>query len=308
MKKLLKIMIFFITFISLCNNINAKNYSGSIKSAEEYLLNQYDLKNTYSRYLLEIPGVNNTNYYDNYDNSSLNFKYGGFLSEKEFNVTKRNKNNNYSYLYEIDEFWTLTKGAGTSTRKVISKITNDVNTEETFPKTKVTEYVQNTSSVVGTGEFSDPWIFVPQYEVILKVNNPEKGKLINPVYPYDEVDYVKMYISPGGANNIKIEPKGIYQYLGNTCGHIINDASIRSKTENKLIVHEVTRDFECTINFGERPLKVGIDNDVNDTNDNEIKNIYMLPNKAWYSDEQGQNQINVVNDLPSKDGYTTEGF
>ena len=179
MKRILKMAIIFITFIFFCYDVSALSYEEAVSKAEMYLIKEYDLKNTYSRYLITVPNTRNIGYYENYDRTNNSFAYGGLLSEGEFNVTTRNKGNRYSYLYESDDYWTLTTGEDSEHKKVISLTTNELKIdvpENNKPGLRVTEYVRNDATVVGTGEYSDPWILIPQYEVKLKVNIAEDGE------------------------------------------------------------------------------------------------------------------------------------
>ena len=117
-----------------------------------------------------------------------------------------------------------------------------------------------------------------------------------------------MYLTSNSIEHIEINAITGYQYLGNTCGYIINDADVRNGSSNKLIVHEISRDFECTINFGEKPLEIKLDNDTIDDNDGSLQKVYLLPGKSWYNDEQAQNQTSKVNNVPTKQRHTTIGF
>ena len=309
MKKIFKIVFFIMTFLFFYYNVHALNYGSSVNLVEKYLSSKYDYKDTYERYIYKIPSNAVLSFYDNFDDSTTKFEYGGFLSEKEFNVTTRGKKNEYSYLFETEPFWTLTDGVSGGTKKIISSKVEDLPKENALPKTKVTEYLKNEVYVSGTGQYNDPWFIIPQHRVYIKTNFSSKGLL-----SLDNVNSdsnVTLYLTADDTNFIYVKPVDGYEYLGNTCGYILNDANVRNKAEgreNQLIITEVRRDTECVINFGERPFKVAIDNDVTDDNDSDLGAIYVLPKKSWYSDAEATNQITSVSDFPVINGYKTKGF
>ena len=177
MNKIRKIVLCLITCIVMVTTVNAKStFSESESTASEYLSENVDLKDTYSRFLKV---VENKNKFYTYGSPNDTYRLGGLLSYEEFKITTRKKNNTYSYLFESDEYWTNTM-YGTEERMVVSRNDKPVKPTSTpTPKygTRVTEYVKNETRVSGTGAFSDPWIFEPQFNVTLKSNNPSRGKI-----------------------------------------------------------------------------------------------------------------------------------
>ena len=149
MNKMVKIIISLMTCIVMVTTVNAKStFSESEKTASNYLSENIDIKDTYSRFLKV---VENRNKFYTYGSPTESYKLGGLLSYEEFKITTRNKSNTYSYLYESDEYWTNTI-YGTNERMVVSKSDKPVNPNGTpTPKhgTRVTEYVRNETRVSG---------------------------------------------------------------------------------------------------------------------------------------------------------------
>ena len=312
MKKISKIIVLVITFMFLSCNIKALNYSNAVSKAENYLNSIYEYKTTYHRYLIPIPEDKVTKFYTELEQNGENFKYGGLLSEYEFLITEKHRGNKYSYLYESDDFWTLSNGNKENTKKVISNNVNNVDIHEESPGVKVTEFVDDNTMIMGAGAYDDPWVFVPKYQVTIKTNDKNKGMLIDPtVSPKTETEEVTITLSRNSRAFLNIKAKEGYQYLGNTCGYIINDIDIRNSnnvTQGQLIIYEVSKDLECEIIFGAKTFEVLLETDGNSFNNNNLNKIYIFPQKSWYSDNKAQNQISKINNLPRKKGFKTEGL
>ena len=220
-----------------------------------------DYKFSYEKYI--YTPTNNSSFYNN-DSSA--FIKGGMLNLEEFKITLKNgtKGLYYSYLYEGNPFWTITQGSSSTKRKVIENGYTEYNTNQSYPHidTKITEYVLPTASVVGQGTYNDPFIFAPQYKVMIKVNNSERGVIVNS--SNEEVSSIEFLATESDFRQIKIKTKGKYGYIGSTCGTILNEIQASSGI---LVLSGVTRDTECTINFGEKPTSVILDQSQN----NKIK-------------------------------------
>ena len=116
MNKLRKIAFCLIICMVMIITVNAKStFSESEKAASNYLSENIDIKDTYSRFLKV---VENRNKFYTYGSPTESYKLGGLLSYEEFKITTRNKSNTYSYLYESDEYWTNTI-YGTNERMVV---------------------------------------------------------------------------------------------------------------------------------------------------------------------------------------------
>lgn len=312
MKKISKIIVLVITFMFLSCNIKALNYSNAVSKAENYLNSIYEYKTTYHRYLIPIPEDKVTKFYTELEQNGENFKYGGLLSEYEFLITEKHRGNKYSYLYESDDFWTLSNGNRENTKKVISNNVNNVDIHEESPRVKVTEFVDDNTMIMGAGAYDDPWVFIPKYQVTIKTNDKDKGMLIDTTSESQiKTEKITITIGSSTSTHINIKANEGYQYLGNTCGYIMNDIDIRNSnnlTQGQLKIYEVSKDLECEIIFGAKTFEVLLETDGNSFNNNNLNKIYIFPQKSWYSDNKAQNQISKINNLPRKKGFKTEGL
>ena len=295
MKKIL--LVLFLIFPIF---VNAVTYSSATTKAGSYM-ETGDFKYGYEKYI--YTPTNNSSFYNN--DSSLFIK-GGMLNLEEFRITLKNNTRSlyYSYLYEGNPYWTITNGSSSDERKIINSGFSSYKKTENSTKigTKITEYVIPTTSVVGQGTYSDPFIFAPQYKVLIKVNNGERGVMVDE--ENREVTSIEFLATESDYREIKIKSKGKYGYIGSTCGTILND--IQSST-GKIIISGVTRDTECTINFGERPIAVILNQDENTTPSNPAK-LYIIPENGWYSDEFANYSITTLIANPTKIGYTYKGY
>ena len=304
----IKKIIFVLLFFVFCLDINATStLSNAIQIATEEYLSGQDYISTYSKYI-QVPNSNKF-YLDTYNDTTiginttvLNNKLGGLLSKREFDITKKGKSNRYSYLFEADPFWTYTKGEGNKIY-IVNGEDKYINHGEKSG-TKVTEYLKTGVEVVGSGSYTDPWIFIPQYKVRLVSNDEDKGVIVTPEGENKEIEFVT---SRESTRDIEIQAKADYQYLGNTCGVIVNDFDIRKDpTKNIIKVQGVSRDIECTINFGEKPIRVEIEH-TGVTTKTIPETLYVIKTKDWYADEFGNDSISKVK-TATKEGYKIKGY
>ena len=296
MKKLLFFIILLIPFY-----INADTYDAAKDVAGEYM-DTGDYKFSYEKYIYTP-----TNISAFYNNDSSSFVKGGMLNLEEFKITLKNNTKElyYSYLYEGNPFWTITAGSSSSKRKVIEHGYNEYNTNQSYNHIgkKITEYVLPTSSVVGQGSYNDPFIFAPQYKVLIKVNNSERGVMINS--SNNEVSSMEFLATESDFRQIKIKSKGKYGYIGSTCGTILNEIQASSGI---LVLSGVTRDIECTINFGEKPTGVILDQSQNNKLKSNPEKLYIIPEFGWYTDEFANYSMTTLITNPERTGYTYQGY
>ena len=261
-----------------------------------------DYKFSYEKYI--YTPTNNSSFYNN-DSSA--FIKGGMLNLEEFKITLKNgtKGLYYSYLYEGNPFWTITQGSSSTKRKVIENGYTEYNTNQSYPHidTKITEYVLPTASVVGQGTYNDPFIFAPQYKVMIKVNNSERGVIVNS--SNEEVSSIEFLATESDFRQIKIKTKGKYGYIGSTCGTILNEIQASSGI---LVLSGVTRDTECTINFGEKPTSVILDQSQNNKIKSNPEKLYIIPEFGWYTDEFANYSLTTLITNPERIGYTYNGY
>lgn len=306
MKLLKKILFILFMLTLLITNVKAKHiYELAEKKASNYLNDNLNIRDTYSKY---IHIVEDRDLFYTKTKPEEDYKYGGLLSYEEFEITKNKKSeNSYSYLYEVNEYWTYTSDSENK-KKIVSNLPGslDINQKSNL---RVTEYTKPTVSVVGEGTYSDPWVFEPQFTVTLKTNNINKGKLIDPI-TNEEVSLVTYEMSSNQIRDLKIKPEEGNHYLGNKCGVIINDLNARITTgenANKLIIHKVTRDMECVINFGEKSSRM-ILHKYPDTTPASHDELFVIPNKGWYEDETSTTAISKLPTNPTLNGYDYKGY
>lgn len=106
MNKVLKILFGLLLNMFLIGNINAQSmYSQTETLASEYLDGNLNIRANYQRYLKVVD--DNSKFYKKGNPEKL-YSLGGLFSYEEFKITTKNRNNNYSYLFESDEYWTST--------------------------------------------------------------------------------------------------------------------------------------------------------------------------------------------------------
>ena len=307
MKILRKIPFIILMLTLLVTNVKAKyTYEQAELKASDYLNINLNIRDTYSKY---IHVVEDRDSFYTQNKPEKSYKYGGLLSYEEFEITKNKRSaNNYSYLYEVSEYWTYTSD-GEDKKKIIANLPGSLDKNNLKSNLRVTEYTKPNVSVVGEGTYSDPWMFEPQFTVTLKTNNENKGKLIDPITG-EEVTLVKLEMSSSQIKDLKIKPEAGNQYLGNKCGVIINDLNARITTgenANKLIIHKVSRDIECVINFGEKSSRM-ILHKYPDATLASHDELFVIPDKSWYEDETSTTAISKLPTNPTLNGYYYKGY
>ena len=301
MKKILVVFLLNILMIfPLC--IKADTYEKSLEISNTYM-SRTDFKNSYNKYIF-----------------IYNNKLGDMISKEEFDITRYNKNKEYqsigySYLWHSRPFWSKSKDG----EKYIS-ISNGYKSYEKSDssntlniKTKVTEYTKNNVSVYGSGTFSDPWLFMPEYKVRISVNDITKGYITDKDDKSIEKDSIELYLTQyDSLKHIYINSKGANKYIGSTCGYILNgidgNKELTSGDGPYLLVGNVTRDIECQINFGEKPSQIILSQDYTECGKSSPESIYFTTTKGWYSDEFGNANINSLTQIPCRIGYTFDGY
>ena len=296
MKKFLFIIMMFLPFF-----VGARSYNESSSFVSDYM-ETGDYKFSYFKYI--YTPTNNSSFYSN--DSNLFIK-GGLLSLEEFKITLKNNTRSlyYSYLYEGNPYWTLTKGSISSKRKTIDNgyAEYDVNDFQSHIGMKITEYIIPGSSIIGQGTYNDPFLFAPQYRVLIKVNNSERGVMLDK--DGNEITSLEFMATESFYKEIKIKSKGKYGYIGSTCGFVLNDIQASA---GKLVFSGATRDTECTINFGEKPSAVILDQSQNNKKVSNPEKLYIIPETGWYSDEFANYSIATLITNPARIGYTFKGY
>ncbi len=288
--------------------INADTFEESANKVSSYL-DRNEYKNSYNKYLY----ITESN------------RFSGMISKKEFDITRYDKDMNYrsmnySYLWNGKSYWseTVESGKNIPIRNDYLPLSSGEETDNIG--TRVTQIISNKTSVYGSGTYSDPWLFSPQYNVRIRVNDKTKGHITNEEYSSsvhdEEISFV--YVVGSGIKYIYIKSLGANQYIGSTCGYIINGINANNKYTQEengnvvakggyLIISNITRDTECMINFGEKPKKVILDQ-TNNTVNSSPKELYLASETGWYLDEFGNNQIMAISANPERLGYIYEGY
>lgn len=122
---------------------------------------------------------------------------------------------------------------------------------------------------------------------------------------------VSKIIASDETSEIYIEAQTGYEYLGNTCGVIVNDIDLRNRVSNKVKVLSVTRDVECMINFGVKSYKINLvpeERCYSEMTKPNLENVYVIVNDAWYSDYSSVNSISKLDNVPSLRNHVFQGY
>ena len=286
--------------------INASNYETESNNANRYILRNTYI-NTYSRYLLD--GNESFRIPFAFNNGSLStrdeFVYGGLLNKDEYILSKNSKGN--SYLYDGSSYWTMTEN-GSNVFTISYSGEKEVSSTSEEYLARATEFVRPETAVSGSGTINDPWVFEPMYNITF-VTDESKATFIslnNRNLNDSEKANVSTYIlgkcsTTGCIADIVVEPKSGYQYIANDCNG-------RYDTESHhLIVSNLNRDLTCTIRFGVGFFNITFDQE---SIDDGVKptEFYLQMNESFYKNKMATDVIRKLDDIPSRTGYTLEGF
>ena len=283
MKKIIRCLCFIMLAIPFV--INASTYSNEVSKANNYLERE-SFKNTYNKYILYGSSIPY-----NYENGELktdtSFNKGGFISKSEFESTKVK---NLSYLFDGTEYWTLTKD-GSNVYAITYTDMETAKSPSSNYSGRVTEYVKSTTTVKGSGTYTDPWTFDPMFKVTVKADN--RYATIN---ESENNVYVRGLCNQADCKaSIGVEEKSGYRYITNNCGATYN-------TETKKIeISNIRRDVVCTVVFGTGNYKITLVGATPNT-------IYLKYGENYYSDPEGQTIIRKINSITQKTGYTYKGY
>ena len=304
MKRMIKTLIIFLCCIPFL--VNALDYENGVRRAKTYMTSDY--KDTYQLYLIDgatkqLPfGFDETNKRHVVDSAfnaiggSTLPTLGGFISRKEFELSKGGTENVSSYMYDGRDFWTLTGGGGS--HYVVGRGTN-ASDSDGGPAVKVTEFVAHDTVVIGQGTKTDPWIFQPKYRITVT----GKGGTIN-----GSSEAVTQIVSKssGSATFVFVANSGnLYSY--NDCGltnsHV--DTTLADGRKQYTFTFEgINRNINCSIVAGKGIYK--LDFDPNDAT--QPKTIYAKNGEKFYEDSDGKVVFNKLTSIPTRTGYTLGGY
>lgn len=180
-----------------------------------------------------------------YDNGILSvdtyFKNGGLLNRYEFLVSKSSENN--TYLFNGNNYWTLTEN-GTKAYIIDNSSDNNISLKEKTELNggRVTEYIREETGVSGSGQYTDPWVFIERFKITAKSSNSSYGT----VTPNEK------YINKGESLTLNLSPASEYEYSKNDCG--------ATYSNGRLILSNIQEDKNCTINFKKKVYKLTYNN------------------------------------------------
>lgn len=281
MKRFLCVFILFLIIMPFM--VNADTYNESVEIAKNYLFRE-TYKATYQHYIFG-------NLKHNGDVQRVN---GGLLSYDEFLITKKNKENQYSYLYDGYDYWTYTLKE--SKRLVVSDSEKSYIDEIGSPSTRVVVGAKANNLVMGNGTRNNPWIFVKVPRIKIKSNEYGKISTNNCTDMVSELDIA--YI--GNEIELCIKPNVGYTYISNTCEDIIK------YTNGSLKIEDVNLDTSCEVNFGRTTYEIVLDQSNTATSSTPTK-IYLLYSNGWYENKIGTKSLTKVTP-PTRSGYKFDGY
>ena len=310
MKKLFLIILFIICLPVI---INAKSYTSEASKTNNYM-NKSNYSNTYKRYLLFSDG----------HNLKLGFSGGkvvkdnvfdtvtGFISSEEYKLTLPSTGT--SYLYDGTSYWTLTGSDEKQTvffsEPIIDNGLKKLEKNTTNPNidSRATVYVAPGTNVTGTGKQTDPWIFVPRFEVTVKVSDAKHAKIreketddwkseINGIY------LVARKKSGSGEAKVTVSLDSGYMLMSNDCnGKVTDTDNINQKI---FTVSNISRDTKCNLAVGTGRFIVKLGDKNYDNTD--INPIYLRHSDNYYSNENYTDIIRKIR-IPTRIGYTFDRY
>ncbi len=234
MKKFRLIIYMFIFFICLVH-VNARTVYKEVPK----FVNDYIKKfPNYQKYIV----TENTRYgFTNgiIDNGTNDFKTGGLLNLDEYLISKSVGNN--SYLFNGLEFFTMTK----RNSKIVAIDPNEEDnlTELTVNDSsgiRVTNYINSSVKLNGTGSSVNPWTIISKYTVQFHYDDEKLSITPSSVIADEE----------GRTPPVTITPQSGYRYISNDCGATYSD--------NKLTVDNVTNDIVCNVEAAARGYQLTV--------------------------------------------------
>lgn len=239
----------------------------------------YDYETSYNNALGYMKTPSYKKHYDRYvliDKTSLIDKY-------TYQIVLNNKNNNVSYLYDGNKYWT--SSASGNSAYVIPNLDTPVLKVQTTPGVRPVITVKNDTKVFGKGTKNSPWVFYQINKITIKSNVANRlSSTCNLVYTDESV----ILSSFSEQTQICINTSGA-KYISNTCEKYIT----RESTGSVLTIKNTVRDLNCEVIFAKN-IKITFDKQGGTGGSDNIvaTEISTLPNIS----------------VPSKLGYEFEGY
>ena len=284
MKKIFKALLAVILLVPIYAKA-LTTYGESVKVTDYLLTTEYEKYNynKYLRYVNDIP----FDYDKGVLRTSPDFRFGGFVSSSEFNLTKKD---DATYLYNGLEFWTLT---GTGNNKDYINENHVLNKAKSeYSGVKVTEFVKNNVAVKGVGTFTNPYVFVEGFIVNIGSKHPEYGQ----IEPKD----TSQYVAAGDQVKVRYNLTPGYQYKSNNC----NVTLTKVLSENAFKISNVRKDISCMLEFEPRTYEITLNNNCGTPTTSKI---YVKYKNGIYSNATLTSTISKITN-PTKTGYTFTGY
>ena len=294
MKKILKYLFIIIMILPIFVMAETSNYDTSIDRANNYI--KSDKFKDRDKYL--ILSGNIPYQFNGVSTTDSRFLYGGMLSEREYNLSLLN---NSTYLATGIEYWTMTGNAASH-----YYVENYLRTKEESLKSnvRVTEFVKPEIKIKGSGSYSNPWYFDEKPIVTIRTNSETYG-LIEGTYK----EYTKYTEGTTGSYRVsfKLSPKPGYEYAGHDgCRLSITGGKITAQEAN-YVINNVLEDMDCTAMFETRTFHITLDSDKYDRKPN-LTLLHFRYLKGWYTDKELTTAFSKLTTLPTKAGYSFEGY
>ena len=299
MRKSIKVVMLLLLFVPFVTKAKTYDYENSANKANNYIFNFKD----YREYIIQenMP----YDYSESKNRNSLKFKKGGFLSRDEFEITNVY---NTSYLATGIEYWTLSQHSNMR-NYVVNYTLTDLELDK---KTgvRVTQFVKNEAKINGSGTKNDPWYFQNVISINLASKDEERATLsstkCNNISEGKKSITINMYDGNNTPFDICESPNFRYYSKDSSCKEFIKYDNVRKQ-------YYLSGKFDdnaiCYFEFVHRTHKISLEQ----CNDCEQKTkpttIYLAYNKeGYFYDDIGRKPISQLENLPSKKGFTFEGY
>ena len=242
MKKALRIIIIlFICFIPMCiKAFTYNNYNNSKITVRNYI-NKYSDRNKYLIFNMpyDFSGGNSVN--------NTSFTTGGLLSKSEYDISKGGMS---SYLAIGREYWTLSSYGSNQyyvDHTILYKNPDNVS------GARVTEFVKPNTIIIGKGTYANPWEFVNQNSVTIRVDSSVHGK-VSLKTPTNYVSTINKMVKENNELEFRLKEEAGYEYSNSDC-NIVKTSNV-SNNEYIYKTQPISQDTICTINYKKRVITI----------------------------------------------------
>ncbi len=260
-------------------------YDKGVDLANKYIYDYQD----FSRYIKitgELPySVSSSNR----PVSNALFKTGGFLNEREYEMSIKN---NSSYLAPGIGYWLVD-------RKILDVKAETFVNPNVESGVRVTEFTKHDVKVKGSGTKTNPWYFTDGYIVKVGSSDQTLGTVIG------GCDHVQ----DGGSCAFTLSYDSIQGVNTDNCKSLVESkGGTLTQSGNTLTISNVHSDISCLVDFGvsNKCLEVSFDN-ADGTGGMDGKHIYFKYGYGWFSDALCLTNVTSVS-RPTKSGNAFLGY